>query len=280
MGGIWLCHGKTAAVPYYVEQADVRLYSYEELCYFIYHNLYLFGREMLTESFVRWLERDLELPGLAGDIREMVRQNTELVHIMERIFEDAPYLNAQEVQKAAKMLRTILNEPESVKRKKRGDRYVALHRYEAGIREYRQILKEEGAEAYDGFYAQVYHNLGTACARMFRFKEASEYYMQSYRLKKDPEVMLAFTAALRLGLPAELYAGLIQRGQATKQQAYEVEKRLQELRELNRSGAEAQELERVLARAGEDERGGLSAVTGDWKREFRKNMQGACVGSR
>ena len=67
---------------------------------------------------------------------------------------------------------------------------------------------------------------------------------------------------------------------ATKQQAEEVEKRLQELRELNRSGAEAQELERVLARAGEDERGELLAITGDWKREFRKNIQGACVGSR
>lgn len=273
MGGIWLCHGKTAVVPYYMEQADVRLYSYEELCYFLYHNLYLFEREMLNENFVRWLDRDLELPVLAGDIREMVRQNTGLIHIMERIFEDAPYLNAQEIQKAGKMLRMILNEPESVKRKKRGDRYVELHRYEAGIREYRQILENEGAEAYDGFYAQVYHNLGTACARMFRFKEASEYYMHSYRLKKDPEVMLEFTAALRLGLPKELYAGLIQRGQATKQQADEVEKRIQELQELNRSGAEVRELERVLAQAGEDDRRELYSLAGEWKREFRKNIQ-------
>lgn len=41
MGKFILCSGKRAKEPYYVNVTDTVLYTIEELCYFLYQNIYL-----------------------------------------------------------------------------------------------------------------------------------------------------------------------------------------------------------------------------------------------
>ena len=44
MGKIILCRGKKADTPLTVLQTGVKLYTAEELCYYIYNNIYLIGQ--------------------------------------------------------------------------------------------------------------------------------------------------------------------------------------------------------------------------------------------
>ena len=41
MSGYILCQTKKADKPFFVESINTNIYSLEELCYFLYHNLYL-----------------------------------------------------------------------------------------------------------------------------------------------------------------------------------------------------------------------------------------------
>ena len=43
MGSLILCRSAVAKHPYYVPELGIRIYSGEELSYFIYHNLMLPG---------------------------------------------------------------------------------------------------------------------------------------------------------------------------------------------------------------------------------------------
>ena len=44
MSGYILCQVKRAKNPYYISNISTNIYSIEELCYYLYHNIYLLDR--------------------------------------------------------------------------------------------------------------------------------------------------------------------------------------------------------------------------------------------
>ena len=42
-----ICEQEQAKTPYYIESMGIRLYSMEELAYFLYQNIYLVDKRML-----------------------------------------------------------------------------------------------------------------------------------------------------------------------------------------------------------------------------------------
>ena len=49
MGKIIVCNTKTAQNPYTFLNTKVSVYSYEELCYYLYNNMVLVGEEDVTD---------------------------------------------------------------------------------------------------------------------------------------------------------------------------------------------------------------------------------------
>ena len=49
MSGYILCQTKKADKPFFVESINTNIYSLEELCYFLYHNLYLVDSSIINE---------------------------------------------------------------------------------------------------------------------------------------------------------------------------------------------------------------------------------------
>ena len=62
MSGYILCQTEKAAVPYYIESISTNIYTLEELCYYLYHNLYLVDDTILNEGLCVWIEKELKLP--------------------------------------------------------------------------------------------------------------------------------------------------------------------------------------------------------------------------
>ena len=60
MSGLLLC-GKTTDRPFYVKEAELNVYSMEELCYFIYNNVYMIGQDFFDDSLLKFIEDELEL---------------------------------------------------------------------------------------------------------------------------------------------------------------------------------------------------------------------------
>ena len=67
MGELLLCHETIAALPYYIEETGINIYSMEELSYYISGNVYLLDHSFMCESLCTWVEKQMHRVELAQD---------------------------------------------------------------------------------------------------------------------------------------------------------------------------------------------------------------------
>ena len=79
MSGYILCQVKRARLPYYIENISTNIYSIEELCFYLYHNIYLLDSTILNEELCFWIRDELGLntensPGTGSASPEIKRR--------------------------------------------------------------------------------------------------------------------------------------------------------------------------------------------------------------
>ena len=52
MSAMILCRGKVADNPLYIMQSGIRLYTEEELCYYIYNNIYILTNDFINDELI------------------------------------------------------------------------------------------------------------------------------------------------------------------------------------------------------------------------------------
>ena len=59
MGSLILCHDQHAAHPYEITRIHCKIFTMEELCYYLCNNLYLIDYTIMNEQLCGWLEEDI-----------------------------------------------------------------------------------------------------------------------------------------------------------------------------------------------------------------------------
>ena len=70
MGSLILCHKKHARQPYVIARGHIRIYTLEELCYFICNNLYLIDYTLINRQLCEWIRTELQMYELADALQE------------------------------------------------------------------------------------------------------------------------------------------------------------------------------------------------------------------
>ena len=91
MSGYILCQTKKAERPYFIENISTNIYSIEELCYYLYHNLYLIDASVINEELCMWIQQELELPKLATKLRPKLQNYTNAEDVLYPIFKEINY---------------------------------------------------------------------------------------------------------------------------------------------------------------------------------------------
>ena len=98
MSGYILCQTKKAERPYFIENISTNIYSVEELCYYLYHNLYLIDKTIINEELCIWIGEELNLPGLAAKIRQFLGQDIHVDDVIYPVFKEINYLTYEELK--------------------------------------------------------------------------------------------------------------------------------------------------------------------------------------
>ena len=240
MGKIILCRGQRTDKPYVTPQTDIKLYSAEELCYYIYNNIYLIGQDLIDDNLIQFLQAVGE-GELAARVKKLKESGAPLAQILVTILKSIDYYSVAEIEQLKEILNTLGKQSVCERLKARGDGYLNAGYYFAAVRCYESIIKDyKGKDLLAADYAKVYHNMGTAYARMFMYDKAVIYYDEAYRTGQHEESKKCSIAALIMAKKDKEPVNV-----DTDEEEYVVRKELETLMDNARYSDEYRELEDI-----------------------------------
>ncbi len=197
MGRVRTCIGKYATTPYVIKPENIRIYSYEELCYYLCANAFLLDSEFMDIGLAEWIGAQLQLPELANELRAMIRNENALENFVARILESGRFCPAGKQNELMQIIRDNSRLNIYEKRKKRIDHLATAGFYEQAYREYEELLPLVTGKDI-ALTAAVYTAMGKLAARMFYFSLAEELFEKAYKLTYRKDSMLYYVCAVKM----------------------------------------------------------------------------------
>lgn len=204
MSGYILCQTKKAEHPYFIRNISTNIYSIEELCYYLYHNLYLIDGTIINEGLCNWLSEELGLVKLAEKLAPFMGKFASAEDILYPIFKEINYLSYEELRTLNSQLSGLDREDPAVREKRKGDALMENRMYVNAIQVYQKLLEREGLEQVrEGFISSVYHNLGCAYSYLFQMEKAVECFWKAYTGNQTDGNLKCYLLAYRNGRTAQ-----------------------------------------------------------------------------
>ena len=177
MGEILICNEPIAALPYYIEGISWNVYSLEELCYYIENNPYLLEKDFMTEELCTWIGKEVKNIKLAEQLRDIMRMDGRLSEFVLALLLESGYCPKDTMKEIVRIVREMEEKSDFECSKVRADRLMEKEKYLSSIYEYKSLLESnEAGEQKKELIGDIWHNLGTAYARLFLFQEAINCY--------------------------------------------------------------------------------------------------------
>ena len=116
MGSLILCHKKKASQPYKITRIHRKIYTIEELCYYLCNNLYLIDYTIMNEKICEWLYSELDMKELARDLLDLLQKNGTIEQFVLRILEQAKIYSEPEMEHIRNVLDRLKDQKESTNR--------------------------------------------------------------------------------------------------------------------------------------------------------------------
>ncbi|OUP86583.1 hypothetical protein B5F07_00915 [Lachnoclostridium sp. An169] len=233
MGSLILCHDRHATHPYEITRIHCRIFTIEELCYYLCNNLYLIDYTIMNEQLCTWLDEELGMTDLANALRDVLRLRGSVEKFVLTILKSSRIYREPEMIRIQNVLEHLKNQKDIERQKYKGDNLLESGEVEEAILVYQAILNQEKDESVDEkFYGKIYACLGAAYGRLFLYQEAARMYDRAYQICGDKALLKPYLYASYKYMSMEEYHILI-----TKQDDYmEVNARMrQELDEIRKN---------------------------------------------
>lgn len=230
MGSLILCHKKKAKQPYEITRIHRRIYTIEELCYYLCNNLYLIDYTIMNAQLCDWLEEELELSELAQTLRQLLQKHGSVEQFVLTILSEASIYTTTELALIRNVLERLKNQKPIEKKKFKADNLFESGALKPAVLIYRSIIDDEHDETVDGrFYGRVYACLGAAYGRMFLYEEAAGMYEAAYQICEEESMLKAYVYACYQYMSKEEYNKLLLKSEVYRKMDEWLKKKLEEI---------------------------------------------------
>lgn len=206
MGSNYLCTTPRARHPFHIENVGINIYSAEELCYYLSHNVYLIDETVINERLCNWLSEELGMEKTKALMLRSLNQQEGPESFFTPLFQECRYLTTEEVRSLLEKLSALKVESDDERHKMKADYLLRFEMYISAIAEYEKILeKRTNGRLNVQFYAEVMEQTAAAYARLFRFEEAADYLWESYQILHSRKIFEKYLKLLPLFLSEQRY---------------------------------------------------------------------------
>lgn len=225
---IRLCIGDYAKNGYEPEYMGIKVYSLEELCFFIKENAYLLDQGFVEEGLANWLIQECGLKELGEELKKASRKRASLKSFVGIILEYSCFF-AKEVNRE---IENIIVENSSLsiyeKKKARADALVKKGHYGLAGKEYGKLLQmlPDDLTVLKG---DIYHGCGVCLAKMFYFTLAGDYFLKAHALTGKVASYQQYLWTKRLSMTENEYVDFLKNHEEAYEDSVEMEEYLEEL---------------------------------------------------
>ncbi len=192
MAKIILCTSKEASAPFTFLNTKVEIYTYEELCFYIYNNTILISKSMLSEKLFDWIRDEIGMEDLSQRLYSLVNKTTSTQDLLIEILSAGSYYSVDEIASYAEEWASFKELSHLEKEKKKADGYLGYRRYIKAATLYDDLIAEAGENAEPVFLGNIYHNRAVAAANNLDIKDAKTFFLQAYELNQNPESLRGY----------------------------------------------------------------------------------------
>ncbi len=186
MAGLQTCT-KMAKEPFYIPKIDKKVYSLEEINFFIYNNINLIYKDFFSDSLIDFIEVGLGRKDIADGLRKIKEKDGSAKELISFILKESYYYSPNELARIANFVVNIDNMTEAERLKIQADGFYKAGQYESALRVYFEILNriDEEDTLTEAFFGGIAYSIGTIYAKLFMCKNANSYFSRAYELYPD-----------------------------------------------------------------------------------------------
>ena len=201
MSEIILCNMRSEE-PYYISELNIRVFSIEEMAYFVYRHTSLVGREFFGKNFTEYIRNNLKLERIAEQIEKAYSSGSGLPDLVCILLKESGYYSEEEIQLIIPGLPELAQKSTQERIKSKADMFFEMNKYESALQEYYRILEmKRDPKLTSYFYSCILGKMALIYSRLFLYEDAVKYYTKAYELSKEEEYLrkIAFITMLKGG---------------------------------------------------------------------------------
>lgn len=172
--------GEENRTPYYIREADINIYSLQELAYFIMKYPMLIGNSFINKSLLLFIKNHLNNANLYDELANAYSDNKkDIVDLLLLIIDYSGMYDDEDVNKFLDYIRYLKSIDKDEYLKISADSLYRLKKYHKAILQYQKIP--------DNIYS--YRCIGYAYAKLLNFKKAIEYLEVAYSKENKLEIL-------------------------------------------------------------------------------------------
>lgn len=192
MSKIILCTTKEASHPFTFLNTKVEIYTFEELCFYIYNNTVLISKSSLSDKLFDWIRDELDMPELAAKLVALSNKTAFAQDLLVEILNAGDYYDTEEIKTYVEAWQKYRRLTASQRKKLKADGYLGYKRYIKAASIYDDIIENQEDIQDMVFLGNVYHNRAVAAANNLDMEEAKEYFLKAYELNNNEESLRGY----------------------------------------------------------------------------------------
>lgn len=212
MARVLVCAGRRSKVPLRLQNVNKKLYSAEEICYYLYHNAATAEDYLTDAALAEYYEKELELPETAERLRLLAASDASLKEYAVLLFAVTPMYTEEEVGEYLKELEQLQELKYWQKQKAKADVYLEHRNYRDAAELYERLLRERKENGMPEVAAgNVYHNLAVCELHTSGAGRAAGHFIDAYEKNRSTESLRSYLLALRLAQRDNEYLSALDR---------------------------------------------------------------------
>lgn len=277
MGKLIQCSSRLAKKPYCFSLTKTRVYSIEEVCYYIRNNIYMMQEEVFDLDFIHWLQNELGMEATARKLENMRKDHNNLKDIVVTLCCSCDYYTEEQIDELIAIMDETQNLALWERRKIKADSFLKCGSLDKARKEYESILKcDDMLQATAEDYGMIYHSLGVTCAGLGEFRQAAGHFQKAYEQNHKMESMQAYLYALRLGNMEEEYETAVRELELSREQQVFLHAQYAEAVRQSRESRNYRQIQRIGEMQSAGQQGEVKNRTDEliaqWKQEYRQEI--------